>query len=88
MRWLRSSVGTTSFEARGGATADREMAVKVSRILIGAIALGLATGALAGDEPRVQPVQVDPARPDWENPAVFARNKLPAHARKQAPGAG
>lgn len=56
------------------------MAVKVSRILIGAIALGLATGALAGDEPRVQPVQVDPARPDWENPAVFARNKLPAHA--------
>src|SRR4051812_4951361 len=56
------------------------MAVKASRILIGAIALGLATGALAGDEPRVQPVQVDPARADWENPAVFARNKLPAHA--------
>ncbi|KQM65471.1 beta-galactosidase [Sphingomonas sp. Leaf17] len=25
-------------------------------------------------------VQVDPRRPDWENPAVFARNRLPARA--------
>ncbi|MET0374286.1 MAG: sugar-binding domain-containing protein, partial [Rhizorhabdus sp.] len=30
--------------------------------------------------PRVQPVQVDPSRPDWENPAVFARGKMPARA--------
>ncbi|WP_342659246.1 DUF4981 domain-containing protein (plasmid) [Sphingomonas sp. NY01] len=30
--------------------------------------------------PQVQPVQVDATRPDWENPAVFARNKLPARA--------
>ncbi len=30
--------------------------------------------------PRVQPVQIDPTRPDWENPAVFARGKMPARA--------
>lgn len=37
--------------------------------------------ATAGAQaPRVHPVQVDPSRPDWENPAVFARNKLPAAA--------
>jgi beta-galactosidase len=42
---------------------------------------GVATGAVsAQNAPRVQPVQVDPARPDWENPAVFARGKLPASA--------
>ncbi|MBI0476371.1 DUF4981 domain-containing protein [Sphingomonas sp. MA1305] len=42
-----------------------------------AVALALA----AQDHgPQVQPVQVDPSRPDWENPAVFARGKLPAHA--------
>jgi len=31
-------------------------------------------------ETLVDPVQVDPARPDWENPAVTARNKMPAHS--------
>lgn len=40
----------------------------------------LAPMALANDVPQVQPVQVDPSRPDWENPAVFARGKLPARA--------
>ena len=29
-----------------------------------------------GGPPQVQPVQIDPARPDWENPAVFAIGKL------------
>jgi beta-galactosidase len=29
---------------------------------------------------RVQPVQVDASRPDWENPAVYARGKLAASA--------
>ncbi|MBI0475518.1 DUF4981 domain-containing protein [Sphingomonas sp. MA1305] len=44
-------------------------------------ALASATGAAAQDDaPRVQPVQVDPSRPDWENPAVFARGKEPARA--------
>jgi len=38
------------------------------------------TAAAQSNLPRVQPVQVDPARPDWENPAVFARGALPAHA--------
>ncbi|MFN3799710.1 MAG: hypothetical protein ACK4S5_19655, partial [Sphingobium yanoikuyae] len=43
--------------------------------------VALAGGALAqGGPPKVQPVQVDPARPDWENPAIFAIGKLPARA--------
>lgn len=54
--------------------------MKLRSIVMGVSTLGLATAALADDAPRVQPVQVDPSRPDWENPAVFARNKLPAHA--------
>ncbi|RZJ85381.1 MAG: hypothetical protein EOO64_00875, partial [Massilia sp.] len=41
--------------------------------------LFLASGLVLA-QPRVQPVQVDPARPDWENPAVYARGKLPASA--------
>ncbi|MET0308648.1 MAG: glycoside hydrolase family 2 TIM barrel-domain containing protein [Sphingomonas sp.] len=32
-----------------------------------------------GPAPPVQP-QIDPGRPDWENPAVFARGKEPARA--------
>ncbi|MEG3088779.1 glycoside hydrolase family 2 TIM barrel-domain containing protein [Sphingomonas sp. PB4P5] len=48
-------------------------------LLLGAAILA-PTLAAAQDAPRVQPVQVDPARPDWENPAVFARGKLPASA--------
>jgi beta-galactosidase len=44
-------------------------------------ALAIAAPAIAQDDrPRVQPVQVDPGRPDWENPAVNARGKLPASA--------
>ena len=48
----------------------------------GIIGSVVASAALAQDDwaPRVQPVQIDPARPDWENPAVFARGKLPASA--------
>jgi len=42
--------------------------------------LGLAGTAAAAEPPRVEPVQVDPSRPDWENPAVYARGKLPASA--------
>ena len=30
--------------------------------------------------PQVQPVQVDPARPDWESPTIHARGKLLARA--------
>ncbi|KTF69033.1 glycoside hydrolase family 2 TIM barrel-domain containing protein [Sphingomonas sp. HT-1] len=43
--------------------------------------MGMAQdGPKIGDAPQVQPVQVDPRRPDWENPAVFARGKMPANA--------
>jgi beta-galactosidase len=47
---------------------------------------GLAVVALLGggmaqaQAPRVAAVQVDASRPDWENPAVYARGKLPAAA--------
>ncbi|TCP67630.1 beta-galactosidase [Sphingomonas sp. PP-CE-1G-424] len=54
--------------------------MKVSSIVIGASMLALTAGVAAQDAPRVQPVQIDAARPDWENPAVFARNKMPASA--------
>ncbi|AYV46458.1 beta-galactosidase [Caulobacter flavus] len=40
--------------------------------------MALAGAAIA--QPKVDPVQVDPSRPDWENPAVNARGKLPAVA--------
>ncbi|KQU55772.1 beta-galactosidase [Sphingomonas sp. Leaf339] len=40
----------------------------------------MAASASAQEAPRVQPVQVDPARPDWENPAVYARGKMPARS--------
>jgi len=42
--------------------------------------LGATGGVLAADAPQVQAVQVDASRPDWENPAVYARGKLPAAA--------
>jgi beta-galactosidase len=42
--------------------------------------LGLAGIGAAAEPPRVQPVQVDASRPDWENPAVDARGKLAASA--------
>ncbi|MBW6531107.1 DUF4981 domain-containing protein [Sphingomonas sp. RRHST34] len=44
------------------------------------LVMPLGSEAVAQGLPQVQPVQVDPARPDWENPAVNARNKMPAHA--------
>ncbi|HWW26827.1 MAG TPA: glycoside hydrolase family 2 TIM barrel-domain containing protein, partial [Caulobacter sp.] len=49
-------------------------------LLAGFASFGLLTAAHADDGPRVQPVQVDASRPDWENPAVFARGKLAASA--------
>jgi len=50
-------------------------------LLLASVAwLGLAGIAAAAEPPRVEPVQVDPSRPDWENPAVYARGKLPASA--------
>ncbi len=39
----------------------------------------LGTMPLHAQTPPIQP-QVDPARPEWENPAVFAIGKLPARA--------
>jgi beta-galactosidase len=56
--------------------------VRHSWLWAGIIGSVVASAALAQDDwaPRVQPVQIDPARPDWENPAVFARGKLPASA--------
>ena len=43
------------------------------------VLMDAATGAAIA-QPKVDPVQVDPSRPDWENPAVNARGKLPASA--------
>jgi beta-galactosidase len=56
--------------------------VRHSWLWAGIIGSVVASAALAQDDgaPRVQPIQIDPARPDWENPAVFARGKLPASA--------
>lgn len=53
--------------------------MKLSRMLVGAGVMALAMPAM-GQAPKVDPVQVDPSRPDWENPAVYARGKMPAHA--------
>lgn len=48
---------------------------------LGGIALiSCSVAALAQGAPQVAPVQVDPSRPDWENPMVNARGKLPATA--------
>jgi beta-galactosidase len=44
------------------------------------MAMAVAAGGVVADAPRVQAVQVDASRPDWENPAVYARGKLPASA--------
>nr|WP_246346891.1 glycoside hydrolase family 2 TIM barrel-domain containing protein [Sphingomonas jinjuensis] len=55
-------------------------------VAAGAIGAGMlaaaASGVATGQDglPQVQPVQVDPTRPDWENPAVFERGRMPAHA--------
>jgi beta-galactosidase len=54
------------------------------RLMLGsALALVTATAglpALGADVPKPIQPQVSADRPDWENPAVFARNKLPARA--------
>ncbi|WP_443486887.1 glycoside hydrolase family 2 TIM barrel-domain containing protein [Novosphingobium aerophilum] len=45
------------------------------------LAIGIATSASAASPvPRPIQPQISDERPDWENPAVFARNKLPARA--------
>ncbi|MGP7797145.1 glycoside hydrolase family 2 TIM barrel-domain containing protein [Sphingomonas sp. CLY1604] len=54
--------------------------VTFRQLMTAALILGQVPAAVAQSDPRVAPVQVDPARPDWENPAVFARGKLPARA--------
>jgi beta-galactosidase len=42
---------------------------------------GVANAAFGqGLAPQVQPVQIDPGRPEWENPAVNAIGKMPARA--------
>jgi beta-galactosidase len=52
----------------------------MKKVLLASVAwLGLAASA-AAEAPRVEPVQVDASRPDWENPAVYARGKLAASA--------
>lgn len=45
----------------------------------GTVLATMMSGAVLA-QPKVDPVQVDPSRPDWENPAVNARGKLPAVA--------
>jgi beta-galactosidase len=53
----------------------------MKKLLLASVAwLGLAGVTAAAEPPRVQPVQVDASRPDWENPAVYARGKLAASA--------
>ncbi|MEI5685519.1 glycoside hydrolase family 2 TIM barrel-domain containing protein [Sphingomonas kyungheensis] len=55
--------------------------MRASWLWAGIIGSVVASAAWAQDgAPQVQPVQIDPTRPDWENPAVFARGKLPASA--------
>jgi len=52
-----------------------------TRLMAGmSAALLLAAAGAVAQAPQVHPVQVDASRPDWENPAVFARGKLPAAA--------
>ncbi len=50
------------------------------RLAAGAAVVALASPVMAQDGPQVAPVQVDPSRPDWENPAVNARGTRPASA--------
>jgi len=48
---------------------------------VSCLAMVIALGsAAAQDDPRIDPVQIDPSRPDWENPAVLERGRLPARA--------
>jgi beta-galactosidase len=50
------------------------------RLATGAAMAALTSPALAQNGPQVAAVQVDPDRPDWENPAVNARGTRPASA--------
>jgi beta-galactosidase len=47
---------------------------------VAACLVAAACSAMGAAAPRVEAVQVDASRPDWENPAVNARGKLPAAA--------
>jgi beta-galactosidase len=47
--------------------------------LLALVLTGVSATALA-QAPMVQPVQIDRSRPDWEDPAIFARGKMPASA--------
>ncbi|WP_199232564.1 hypothetical protein, partial [Caulobacter sp. D5] len=49
-------------------------------MMAGAAWLAIGLAAQAEETPRVDPVQIDSSRPDWENPAVNARGKMPASA--------
>ncbi|MEP9400461.1 glycoside hydrolase family 2 TIM barrel-domain containing protein [Sphingomonas silueang] len=54
-----------------------------SMLRIGAAAVAMAvagTASAQSNAPRVDPVQVDPGRPDWENPTVNDVGRLPARA--------
>ena len=48
-------------------------------LLVALLALAVPASAQRSTPLPIQP-QIDPSRPDWENPAVFAIGKLPAHA--------
>ncbi|KQM67837.1 beta-galactosidase [Sphingomonas sp. Leaf17] len=54
--------------------------MKLVVAFVGVSVLGLSPDAFAQRGVAVAEVQVDPARPDWENPAVNARGRLPARA--------
>ena len=48
-------------------------------LLVALLALAVPASAQRSTPLPIQP-QIDPSRPDWENPAVFEIGKLPAHA--------
>ncbi|WP_230481632.1 glycoside hydrolase family 2 TIM barrel-domain containing protein [Sphingomonas sp. Leaf21] len=50
------------------------------RLVAGVATMALTGPVAAQGGPQVAPVQVDPNRPDWENPAVNARGTRPASA--------
>jgi hypothetical protein len=51
-----------------------------AKVSVAACLVAAACSAMGAAAPRVEAVQVDASRPDWENPAVNARGKLPAAA--------
>jgi len=52
----------------------------VVKAVLALLSCTVAAAIANAQPPGVQAVQVDPSRPDWENPAVYARGKLPAAA--------